>query len=355
MVDAPRILQVIGLGGLTLASACRPDIEGSSSLVSEPKVVALRSTPAEAAPGETVTYEALVVRNGAYTFEPTKLVWQTCSLRKPLTTSGAINVNCLNENSSGALRIGRGLDVETVISKEACDLFGPTPPKSESGDSTLRAADPDTTGGYYQPVTLSQEIENEKTYAIGVTRLNCGIGAATQAQVASFNRFYRPNENPNIDSITLDNGQDTETLHSPGTTSNLVVTEGKEIAIRVNWPKCPKTSKCGDGVCSIKESVDDCARDCAASNGCPGAEEYLMYDTASRSLVERHEQLRVSWYATEGRFDHERTSENVDENSNASENVWSAPFTKATVKLWVVIRDDRRGVGWWSFELRVRN
>jgi hypothetical protein len=80
-----------------------------------------------------------------------------------------------------------------------------------------------------------------------------------------------------------------------------------------------------------------------------------MYDTASRSLVEMHEQLRVSWYATAGSFEHDRTSENVDSSSNASENVWSAPLKKSTVRFWVVIRDNRRGVGWRSFELKVQD
>ena len=355
MVDALKILKVVGLGGLTLANACRPDIEGSSSLVSEPKVVALRSIPAEAAPGQPVKYDALVVGSDEYEVDPTKLAWQTCSLRKPLTTPGAINVSCLNDGSDGVVALGSGFDVETTIPNEACDLFGPAPPKSDTGESALRAADPDTTGGYYQPVTLRQEFESEKYYSIGVTRLNCGIGAATQDQVANYNKFYRLNENPDIESILIDNGKDVDTLSSRESTPDIVAYVGKSITFRVNWPKCPKTSNCGDGICSIKESVDDCVADCSTRIGCLGAEEYLMYDTASRSLVEMHEQLRVSWYATAGSFEHDRTSKNVDSSSNASENVWSAPLKKSIVRFWVVIRDNRRGVGWRSFDLKVQD
>ncbi|MGC4067075.1 MAG: hypothetical protein QM784_21040, partial [Polyangiaceae bacterium] len=53
----------VGVFGLMLvgAAGCRPDVEGRASLVETERVLAIRSEPAEAAPGASVSYSALYV------------------------------------------------------------------------------------------------------------------------------------------------------------------------------------------------------------------------------------------------------------------------------------------------------
>ena len=38
-----------------------------------------------------------------------------------------------------------------------------------------RPADPDVTGGYYQPVRVLVPTREEEDYVVGVTRLACGV------------------------------------------------------------------------------------------------------------------------------------------------------------------------------------
>ena len=69
----------IGLG-------CAPDFEVDLALVDRPRVLALASTPAEAAPGEVVMLTALVATPGG-TSGDAALDWSTCLARRPLAES----------------------------------------------------------------------------------------------------------------------------------------------------------------------------------------------------------------------------------------------------------------------------
>jgi hypothetical protein len=330
-------------------------MEERPSLVDAPKILALRSIPAEAAPGDTVSYEALFVGTEDSTGDPETLFWQYCLLRKPLTASGTIHPGCLDDKGAGITALGKGRKVvEAVVADDACELFGPTPPVSTETGASLRAADPDTTGGYYQPVVLRESVGANNTYAVGVTRLVCGIGAAAQDQVIDYNKHYRRNENPRLDEILIDDGRTTTKVRfGDEAVPTVAVRAGSTVEMEVAWPTCPRTSQCGDRICSVDETVDQCEKDCSTPTGCLGAETYLMFDPVSRSLIEESEQLRVSWYAIAGGFDHDRTAANVATRPNTSSNKWTAPLTAGTVRFWVVLRDDRRGVGWQTFDLTV--
>lgn len=354
MVEATQARAFVGLAVTALVMSCRPDLEGRPSLIEEPTVLALRSSPAEALPGETVDYEALFVSTDEAAAEPESLSWQSCLLRKPLTTAGAIHPSCLNEEGTGIALLGTGLSSVSAVDADACKLFGPTPPDSVGGEEALRAADPDTTGGYYQPVVLREASGHGTSYSIGVTRLSCGIGAAAQEQVVNYNQHYRRNENPRIDGIIVNEGNGpTAVFGEDGNATAITVAAGAKVHVEVAWPSCPSKGDCGDGICSVDETADDCVNDCSTPTGCLGSETYLMFDPASRVLVEQREQMRVSWYATAGSFDHDRTGANLPKRANASENGWLAPLTPGTVRFWLVLRDDRRGVGWQAFDLTV--
>src|SRR5262249_8096616 len=130
----------------------------------------------------------------------------------------------------------------------------------------------------------------------------------------------------------------------------------EEVALFARWPECPIDAECGDGICSPGEdaSPEGCAEDCRKPVGCRGSEPYVHFDPISRKLNDRREAIRVSWFASAGEFDHDRTGRSEAEASDSeSDNTWTAPSTRGDVRLWVVLRDDRGGVGWGSYRLRV--
>jgi len=338
-----------------LATACRPEIEGRPSIIQEPRVLAIQSFPAEAAEDARVTYQALYVGPLDKPVDETDLGWANCTLRKPLSTAGAINPACLAKSGDGIEAIGNGVSAETAIATEACRMFGPSQPPAETGKPAVRAADPDTTGGYYQPVTVRFPSQGLSDFAAGVTRLACGIGAAPQAEVIEYNKSYRPNANPEITAINaLIKTQKTSLLNSIAPDAMIQIPPGKTLSLEAVWPE-----DCGacndDGVCDANENLDSCPTDCPDKVGCGSAEQYVTFDPASRTLAKKSEQIRMSWFATAGDFEHERTGSNSSHNDYTSENTWTAPDSPGQVSFWVVIRDDRRGVGWKPFQLMVGN
>jgi hypothetical protein len=343
------------------AASCRPDVEGRASLVETERVLAIRSEPAEAAPGASVSYTALYVSPQGEELSD-DLEWDECSSRKPLSVAGAVHPDCLAGKGEGITAIARGAQVEWSLDSEVCRTFGPTPPEPEPNAPPLRAADPDTTGGFYQPVIVRYPSTGDVEAAVGVTRLSCGIGAATIEQTAEYNRRYRPNTNPSLAAVYLRAGNARQAVESAPPTEGaadatdsptmLRVAPGKAVKFEVEWPTCPSSDECGDGVCGIDETVEDCASDCTAIVGCGGAERYLLFDADRRSLVEKREHLTVSWYANRGTFEQDRSAP-AGERSRVAENQWVAPTTEGVVTFWVVIRDDRRGAGWRRFRVGV--
>ncbi len=74
------------------------------------------------------------------------------------------------------------------------------------------------------------------------------------------------------------------------------------------------------------------------------AERYVAFDPRAQLVVPRREAMRVSWYATGGVFEHDRTGRDEADLATTSDNTWTAPdAAKAT--LWAVLRDSRGGVG----------
>lgn len=63
--------------------------------------------------------------------------------------------------------------------------------------------------------------------------------------------------------------------------------------------------------------------------------------------------MRVSWFATGGTFDADKTGRAEDDPATTSDNLWTAP-SPGVVHLWIVLRDSRGGVDWASYDLVVR-
>ncbi len=187
----PWTVVVLGLAG------CKPDLIGRPSLINSAQVIAIRSTPAEAKAGDDVTYDVLVAQP---VDDPTTPAfdWALCLASKPLATPGPIADSCLMPSGPELQDLGTLSSADTSLPKDDCQLFGPTPPSQKAGEPAVRPVDPDTTGGYYQPVRLlTQYSPNDSQYDVGVTRISCGIASgATQAQTVEFTQNYKPNQNP---------------------------------------------------------------------------------------------------------------------------------------------------------------
>jgi hypothetical protein len=366
-LGAPLITFVI-----VLASSCKPNLNDTVSLVSSPQILAVRvgaqGGQAEALPMGTLEFTALYV-DASGPIEPGNINWAVCNERKPLADLEPVSPLCLYASGDWFITIGVGNPVSGTIPNVACRQFGPDVPQPMAGQPPGRPVDPDVTGGYYQPV---RALAPGNLTVIAETRLSCGLAEASPDQVAAFTQRYHFNTNPVVASLR---GEGSSAPFTPTSASGAMSNQvplGKHLALEVAWAACPLTDAAKDGVCGPDEtgmtcqscgsdvavSVDDCCpgptMDCAHPLGCTGAERYVVFDTASGRLVDQREGIAVSWFATGGAFDSDATGRAGSDPLTTSDNGWQAPAQAGPVTLWVVLRDDRGGVGWETYSLDVR-
>lgn len=327
-------------GWLLLAAGCLPEVASDLARVDEPRILAVRAEPAEAAPGEAATLTALYAdADGELSAAP--LDWAFCVARRPLAELGPVNRRCLAAEGDALIAIGEGLEVTTTLPEDGCRLFGPDPPPAQADQPAGRVVDPDLSGGYYQPIRVQPPgADAEQTLLL--LRIRCGLAGATQQQSAEHRRRYKPNVAPAV------------TLAVDGAAlEGLQVHAGEEVALRARWAACPSAPACGDGVCSLDEDGDSCAQDCGETSGCAGAETYLIFDPTTLQLATRREAIGAAWYATGGSFAAARTGRAPEDLDAFSDNTWTAPDVAGSYALWVVLRDDRGGVAWHRADVTV--
>lgn len=348
---------VQGLAAAALCAAaigCAPELDDRLSLVDRPRVLAIAATPAEQAPAKQVSFELLFAAPGG---EPAPgFEWALCVERKPLSESGSVDPECLQPEGAALVQLGGGASVAGTIPADACRVFGPDPPEATAEEPAGRAADPDASGGYYQPVRVRVAGEGGGEYVTGAVRIACGLPGATPQEAIEMTRRYRPNARPALRSLSIVRGGVEEEVgpDEDGQGPAAAVKPGETVTWRAAWDACPTEPACGDGVCGIDEDAAGCAQDCAEPAGCAGAEQYVFFDPEAREVRERREAIRISWFATGGAFAFDRTGRGEDEADQPSaENEWTAPEEEGTVTLWAVIRDDRGGTGWQRYRVRV--
>ena len=64
-----------------------------------------------------------------------------------------------------------------------------------------------------------------------------------------------------------------------------------------------------------------------------------------QELVDHREAFRVSWFATAGAFEADRTGRGEDEAETYSDNAWTAPEFAGTVYMLIVVRELRGSPG----------
>jgi hypothetical protein len=297
---------------LLLLAACKPDLGAPASLVDSPRVLAVRSDPAEVVPGHDVALAALVVSTGG-TLAP-DVAWGFCSEPAPLSSDNVVGDDCIY---GAASLMQRGAQITATIPLEACSVFGPTPPAPAPGEPPRRPHDADVTGGYYQPIrTLAKLGGDAQVPGIGLTRITCDLANAPIDIVQAFHASYQANTNPTIEHVVA---------QPPGTADAqklpIALPANTEVPLRVRW------------------TADS-------------AETFPVFDPASRTLVDHREAIRVSWFVTGGELASERTGRTEDDMELYADNVWTTP-DPGTAHLWIVVRDTRGGVAFESFDVQI--
>ncbi len=331
---------------------CAPGFDDRPSRIVGLQFLAVRADPAEAAPGQKIAYSALLV-DATGERGDAAIDWAYCSEPKPQAELDDVATSCFVLQADYLTPLGTGLHATGVLPANACRQFGPDVPDAMPGEPPGRPADPDPSGGYYQPVRLILPSDGEYLLAAGEARLTCGLPGATSEIFQDFRKRYRPNQNPEIASLSVVEAPDVSLMPDDGMAPSFAVAPGKELRLRASWPICPAAAVCGDGICSPGEDLATCAGDCKTPKGCGGAERYVSFDPATQTIAARSEAMVVSFFATGGTFASDRTGQDEGAAAASVEDVWTAPAQAGDVVIWAVIRDDRGGVGWNRYRVKV--
>jgi hypothetical protein len=295
------------------AGGCKPDLGAPPSLIDGPRILTVRALPSDANPGDMVMYEALAVDVGGRVDPADDLGWNLCLEPHPPAESNIVNKACLEGPDSAS-----GSTFAVPLPTDACSLFGPVTPIPKAGQPATRPADPDITGGYYQPIRLVWHRSEGDEVAFTLERIICRLANAAVDTANEFMTRYVANVNPVIDTLTLDPDNNGGTVlfaaGQPAPTAAATVTVGQAVTLEARWP---------DG----------------------SAELFPVYNISSRELEDQHESMRLAWFATGGKFEHDRTGRtDLEFAATDTRNLWTAPETPGTVHMWLVLRDSRGGV-----------
>jgi hypothetical protein len=305
-----------GAGLLAFGGACKPDLGAPPSQITGPRVLAIRGAPPEAKPNDaTVAYDALIVDVDGTVTSP-DLGWAMCNAPHPPAESNIVSDACLSIPDDAT-----GTTFSAPLPGEACMNFGPVP--SAPG---ARPSDPDTTGGYYQPVRLVWHSTGGDQLAVALERIQCSLGYIASTDVSgAYDTMYTPNNNPKLAAVTLDPGGSAVPLFSGsggGAQAAGTVSAGQIVTLEASW--------------------DPSSR-----------ETFPVYDLVSHQLVMQAESLRLSWFTSGGELQHDRTGRSDTETDSFTDNVWTAPTVAGPVHFWFVLRDSRGGVDFGEAEIDV--
>ncbi len=320
----PRSGLVGVLSGLLAAwavSGCKPNLGAPQSLIQGPTFLAIRGTPPEAAENGMVTYDALVVDTDG-TVDSPPIGWAQCLIPDPPANTNDVAPGCLTIPDDDP---GPSPTFTTALPSDACMLFGPETPVPMKGQPPTRPADPDTTGGFYQPVRATWQSGAGPQLAFTLERISCALANAPTDVATQFAMDYLPNNNPQLADLILDPEGAMIPVYVTGSTGAprvATVSAGQKVTLQADF-----------------------------SAG--SAETFLVWDVVKLALDTQRESLRLSWYATDGQFDHDVTGRSQTEMETFTQNVWTAPTTPGTVHFWTVLRDDRGGIDFASAEIDV--
>jgi hypothetical protein len=290
---------------LVLATAtCIPALGPGDSLITSTRILAVRADPAEAVPGTSITFTSFVAGPGG-TVTNAGIDWSFCTAPKPLTEDNVVSNVCLGSSSS-LVAAGVGPTTTATTPSDGCSVFGP-----DVGSAGLRPRDPDSTGGYYQP--LRADLTGSDT-AFELARIHCDLANADAADATAFAAAYKLNLNPQLLPLTATVNGSPQPLTG--------IPTGARLTLEASWP--------------------------AAS-----AETFAYFDPVSQTVTTQRESMQVAWYSSGGALDTESTGRASDDMATTTDDGWDAPGTAGTTHLWIVLRDSRGGVDFAEYDLVV--
>jgi hypothetical protein len=338
-----------------LLAACAAPLDDNSALIVDERLLAVVARPAEVAPGATQSLTGLWAGPDGLQADAA-LGWGVCRRPKPLAELGPASPDCLEAESASLDPLADGPTATLVVPEDACSLFGPNPPPPVEGEEPGRPADPDITGGFYQPVAVFGPGAQEGEAAAGIasTRLRCGLANVSQETYIAWNEGYHDNLAPEIEALELRVDGDPVPVQREGDAATATVPAGAAVALELRWPECPLEAACGDGVCSGGETAAACAEDCGATGDrCAGAEAYVVQVPGTDALELAREAVSVAWFTTGGALDAPRAGRAEDDAARTVEGRWTAPSSPGDELLVAVLRDSRGGISALSLTLTV--
>ena len=289
---------------VAVGTDCRPSFDDDPALIVSPRVLAVKSEPAEAAPGTTVAFTALLAApsSSASALDPS---WSFCLASKPVTDDNVVASACLTAASLAPA--GAGSTISAVLPSDGCTLFGPDPPPGG-----FRPRDPDATGGYFQPLRVDL-LGADPTFHLA--RLSCRLGEASADIATAFAAAYVANQNPTLSPLSASSEDNEVDLAA--------IPRGAQVELTASW------------------SAED-------------VESYAYFDLAQQAIVTRREAMTVSWYTSGGKLMLASSGRSETDPELTATNQWTAPSEAGTSELWLVLRDSRGGADFASYELTLR-
>jgi hypothetical protein len=299
---------------VVVLAGCKPDLGSPTSLVTGPRILAVKTEPPEVLPGMPVKTDLLAVDPTGRLAAPA--MWSLCLAHKPPAENNVVANDC-SQAGKQLEPIGEsGPRITVTIPATACALNGPDTPPTKMGEPPLRARDADVTGGYYQPI----EVKVGEARSFVLERISCSLPNVSLDVVKEFQTRYHANTNPAFLRLLV-GGLDLPAVQgaSPATVH---ITPGQAVGFEAFWT--PESR-----------------------------ETFPVYDLARQAVVDRTEELTVSWYATAGEFDRDRTGTTETDTVSSITNGWVAPLAAGPVHLWIVLRDNRGGLDFREYLLTV--
>ena len=296
--------RILGLGLLAFA-ACQGALDQRLAIVTEPRVLAIVSEPAEAKPGAQVAYSAVVASPAGPRTAPPPPSWALCTAPKPPTEDNAVSTACLGDGA--VVDLGAGASVQATVPDDACMLFGP-----DVAGMGFRPRDPDATGGFYQPVRADAAGAD---LAFGFTRITCHLANAPADVAHDYLTMYVANANPTLAPLAISPqlGVDPDGAIAVAAHADLVLTAA--------WPA-------------------------------GAVESYLYFDPDRQVLVTRREAMHLAWYATSGALPVDASAVGEDDPTTSVTTTWRTG-EPGPAWLWLVLRDSRGGIATQTLALRV--
>jgi hypothetical protein len=300
---------------VVVLAGCKPDLGSPASLITGLRILGVKTEPPETPPGMEVKTELLVVDQSGRMTAPA--MWSLCLAHKPPAENNVVANDCSQQGKQLQPLMESGPRITVPIPMNACALNGPDTPPTKMGEPPLRPRDADVTGGYYQPV----EVKVGAVHSFVLERISCNLPNVSLDVAKEFQDRYKANSNPAFLRLLVGGLELPPVVEGSGP-ATVHVMPGQGVAFEAAWT--PESR-----------------------------EKFPVYDLTRRAVVDRTEELTVSWFATGGEFDRDRTGTTETDTASSIANSWVAPTTAGPVHLWIVLRDNRGGLDFREYLITV--